>query len=320
MATFQHVLFKLISLSISSIVILLVSHLFLFKNNTFYNIFNDGYSIFHGWKCGNIDGTITFSFSVIAAICLYIPSTLFCCLDYYLEQNNLLNKYKVSIPENKEKMTISWDKYDLAIKLVRFNSLMSVVVTPLLVIPIMEWRGVCDRFSLLDEGEHNTLDIILYILKILSIGFVSDILFYCAHRIMHEIKWFYQNIHKIHHTFNYTIAICASASHPLEHLLVNIFTVFGTPILLNMSCLGLFIYVWVAALATTFGHSGYDNPSNLLIYKFRKYTGNPHDYHHLYINCEYGSGYNEFMDTIFRTRIQDRFPKRWQKIKTQISF
>ena len=80
-----------------------------------------------------------------------------------------------------------------------------------------------------------------------------------------------------------------------------------------MNCLSVFIYVYIAAFGTTYGHSGYDNPK---IFKFRKLFSNPHDYHHLFINCEYGSGYGDIMDRIFKTRIQDIYPKRWKKLQS----
>ena len=244
-------------------------------------------------------------------------------MDYYFERNNLLSLRKVQIPGTKPQNKIDWNLYRKAIGLVRRNVYMSGVIMPIFIIPIMEWRGNCN-VQYIPNPLNERKKFLIQILRYLFAGIVSEILFYSSHRIFHEIKFLY-SFHKVHHQFYNTFGIAASASHPIEHIISNLGTVFGTPIILGLDFKFFFIYIWLASLATTYGHSGYDNRLKLNYYsntiklkefKFKNSpTGIPHDFHHQYQNCEFGSGYFDFMDSLLKTRVKDIYPKRWNNVK-----
>lgn len=47
---------------------------------------------------------------------------------------------------------------------------------------------------------------------------LSDALFYWTHRAMHESKWLYRHIHKVHHEFKGSLSIAAEYAHPVEQV------------------------------------------------------------------------------------------------------
>jgi sterol desaturase/sphingolipid hydroxylase (fatty acid hydroxylase superfamily) len=108
----------------------------------------------------------------------------------------------------------------------------------------------------------------------------EEIGFYYSHRLAHENKFLYKNVHKRHHEWTAPIAITAVYAHPVEHIMSNL-----TPIALGplvSGCHAWLIFVWVGvAIATTLtSHSGYHFPL----------LGSPqqHDLHHKLFSVNYG--------------------------------
>ena len=86
--------------------------------------------------------------------------------------------------------------------------------------------------------------------------FTEEILFYYSHRLLHN-RWFYKNIHYIHHQWKTTYSDIALYSNPIEHM-INISCPMILPILLNADFITIFVWVSVVILNTTYAHSGID--------------------------------------------------------------
>ena len=133
-----------------------------------------------------------------------------------------------------------------------------------------------------------------YCILVNTLGFAictlwADIWFYTIHRYIHYNRLLYRYIHKTHHIYADTFAFSAFDSNIIEHLVVNIGSVSGGPLIAGY--FGLFdkncTVLWI--LFTTYtsctAHSGY-SPLHYL--------------HHKYIDCNYGQGVY-LLDTIFGT-------------------
>ena len=131
------------------------------------------------------------------------------------------------------------------------------------------------------------LYIILLDLSILIL--CQSIYFYFIHRLFHT-KFLYKYIHYLHHKNHITIPYTALNCHILEHILVNIMSVFiGTKF---WSCHqhSIAIWVWYATKSLVITHS------NII----REKNPKTHDFHHLLKNVNFGSGF-KFMDKLFGT-------------------
>ena len=316
--TFWVTFFELASMSTTNLILCLTMYYIVWPNEKYNEIFNEGFGPFHGWKCGDTypnSGRWILLSGQASACCLYLLSLIFLCLDYYLEKHGKLQDYKVAYPAPRPKQTtINWRLYRKSIWLARINAIFSFLIYPLIFIPLMEWRGNCDNLFFFDRANASTTlsyDIFIFILKLLVTNFAADIIFYVTHRLNHEIGFLYRNVHKMHHEFVDTYGISATASHPFEHLFVNLSTVLGAPIVSGLPLIPYFIFTALASIQTTFAHCGYGNPFR----KIQLASATPHDFHHHYQNCEFGNGANGVCDTIFKTRLKDIHPKRWDQMR-----
>jgi sterol desaturase/sphingolipid hydroxylase (fatty acid hydroxylase superfamily) len=53
---------------------------------------------------------------------------------------------------------------------------------------------------------------------IIGLTILSEIGFYCTHRLLHEIPFLYRNVHKVHHSFNTPIALAAEGTSSVVSL------------------------------------------------------------------------------------------------------
>lgn len=103
-----------------------------------------------------------------------------------------------------------------------------------------------------------------------------ELFFYYNHRLLH-IGFLYKHIHKIHHRWNYPLAISTFYAHPIEHAFVNIL-----PVVLGSYLVGLpfvftrYWHIFTVANGTFISHGG-----------FR--LSKTHDYHHAYVKVNYGA-------------------------------
>lgn len=99
-----------------------------------------------------------------------------------------------------------------------------------------------------------------------------EICFYFSHRMLHY-KWFYKHVHKVHHEWTASIAIIALYSHPVEHLIVNLGSVFSGIILSGCHIATGWLWLGLLLISTLGDHSGYHIPFI--------HSSEYHDYHHL---------------------------------------
>jgi len=132
-----------------------------------------------------------------------------------------------------------------------------------------------------------TIYVILLDMFILSI--FQCIYFYILHRLFH-LNFLYKNIHYIHHKNYITLPYSALNCHIIEHIFINIMSLFiGTKF---WSCHqnSFIVWIWYATITSVYTHSNIIREKNPM----------RHDFHHLLKNVNYGSGY-EFMDKLFGT-------------------
>ena len=134
--------------------------------------------------------------------------------------------------------------------------------------------------------------------------FISDTLFYIAHRIMHT-KHFYK-YHKEHHIYQNTNILVELYSSKIEYI-ISIFVLGISTIMLNMHIVTFIIYQLILMNLSTLHHSGYKFtffplqfvfPINEII--FNKSSDEEHDKHHRFFNTNYGYIYL-FWDYLFGT-------------------
>lgn len=101
--------------------------------------------------------------------------------------------------------------------------------------------------------------------QLLSFVLAEEAIFYYSHRLLHD-KWFYQNIHYIHHQWKNIYSDIALYSHPVEHM-INVSGSMILPILFQTDYSTLIVWTSIIIINTTFVHSGID-PDEL------------HDIHH----------------------------------------
>ena len=139
------------------------------------------------------------------------------------------------------------------------------------------------------------------VLQIVFFMVVEDTAFYWIHRLMHT-PWLYKRIHKKHHEFTTTIGIAAEYSHPLEHILCNLFPSGLGAAILGSKCHMITWYIWliVRILETTDGHCGYEfswSPFRLLPFSG---SANYHNFHHSKNVGNYSSFFT-YWDSICQT-------------------
>jgi sterol desaturase/sphingolipid hydroxylase (fatty acid hydroxylase superfamily) len=138
-------------------------------------------------------------------------------------------------------------------------------------------------------------------LQIMVCTLVEDFTFYWSHRTLHH-PYFYNKIHKVHHSFYNVIHISYAYAHPLEF-------VFGNLVPMAMSLFVFQNYLHIVAytgfvlmrsLETAEGHSGYEFKYSIFSYSPFCNDAEYHDFHHLKNMGNYGSFFS-FWDDLFGT-------------------
>lgn len=209
----------------------------------------------------DIDYYVIYPF-VIHLLAYWISSTFFIYLD------KIYSTYA----------TIGYEKYIRAIK----NSLSNQF---LITLPILYLLHSNIKYAVIKSENDNLL---MSFIKLFIIGNISNLIFYCIHRLLHT-KLFYKYIHYKHHEYIIPIAPAALYSHPLEHIICNNLAFMIPYILIGLRYDFLLLSIILGSINTTFSHTKYIESINM-----------NHYIHHKKFNYNYGFGTT--LDKIFRTQ------------------
>jgi sterol desaturase/sphingolipid hydroxylase (fatty acid hydroxylase superfamily) len=137
------------------------------------------------------------------------------------------------------------------------------------------------------------------LLDIVLISVISDSCFYFMHGWMHQNKFLFKKIHKLHHCAIRPLPIDYMYEHPLEILIENSGTFLGIMILGHVSCLTLWIYGAVRVVHAVQVHSG------IRFTRWPNYVMSgteEHDLHHFRLNGNYAFIFHLY-DRIFRSTL-----------------
>jgi sterol desaturase/sphingolipid hydroxylase (fatty acid hydroxylase superfamily) len=158
----------------------------------------------------------------------------------------------------------------------------------------------------------NSLNLYYFIPLSFTFEIFFDFFHYCAHRFVHENKFFYKHIHKIHHKFPYPKAITTFYQHPIDIFLANslptIFAFYLTDkYFFEISPLMFHVLMNYKVFIEITGHVGKEtNTSSFSQFIwFPKLFGielyiKDHDKHHSENNCNFSKRFSLF-DKLFGT-------------------
>ena len=121
-----------------------------------------------------------------------------------------------------------------------------------------------------------------YVMQIPAVFLIQDFLFFTLHKFFHVNKTAFNLVHSIHHE-SYD-SFYAFHAHPLEHILLNLGTLFVPLCFVRVNQEALNMFICMEIYTAVVGHSPH---------------GQPHELHHIYLNRRFGSVY--LMDYLFGT-------------------
>ena len=217
--------------------------------------------------------------SMVAFINFAIPLTYVTAKNLKFARSNLIQNR----PQKKQK--ILWP----SVRRWLLNNFLMILVS------VMAWPLL--RLSGVHNGEIPPWYLILA--HLVFFIYLDDFLYYWMHRYMHQNKWLYKKIHKVHHRIITPWAITGHNMHWVEYVLTGSLALLG-PTLVGAHVLTLWIWVLIRQWEAAEGHSGLEfryTPTHLL-------PGNDgavhHDMHHAKIIGNY-SGFLRWVDCVFGT-------------------
>ena len=138
-------------------------------------------------------------------------------------------------------------------------------------------------------------------LEVLFILIIDDFFFYILHRTMHENKYIYKTIHKIHHRANTPIPIDYIYVHPFEWMSGMIGPFLGMFLIGGISIYSFWLYLIKRNFHEIHIHSGVK--SSIINYIIPLYGNNEHhDIHHSQRDGNYSSTFI-FWDRLLKTKL-----------------
>ena len=148
---------------------------------------------------------------------------------------------------------------------------------------------------------NHQISIYKVIIQLFVILLFDDTFFYFLHRMMHENKFIYKTIHKIHHRANAPVAIDYLYVHPLEWMSGFIGPFIGIILLGGVSIYTFWLYLFVRNFHELAIHSGLKSSFISRIFPFYG-TNEHHDLHHEKRDGNYASSFT-FFDLVFKTKL-----------------
>lgn len=128
---------------------------------------------------------------------------------------------------------------------------------------------------------------------------LDDSLFYWAHRYLHENKWLFAKVHRVHHRIMTPWALTGHYMHPVEYLLIGAIMLTG-PVLIGAHVLTVYIWIVYRQWEAAEGHAGYDFPYSPTRLVPLSDGATHHDYHHAKVIGNY-AGFFPWNDILFGT-------------------
>ncbi|KAK2749433.1 hypothetical protein FQN57_006367 [Myotisia sp. PD_48] len=118
------------------------------------------------------------------------------------------------------------------------------------------------------------------VMKTCIIGaLLREVIFYYVHRLLHT-KFMYRWVHHVHHEFRTPIALAASYSHPIDHVLINAMPIYLPMAIQRAHYLTLITFGAACVFDASIAHCGYS--------LFRMPSVHEHDVHHEKSNVNFG--------------------------------
>ncbi len=202
---------------------------------------------------------------------------------YLVVQKNFYNSYKIQTKNLDVEILFN------RIPLVIFN------VSVLIILNVIGLYFFKDIFI----KNFHSYPIIL--LEVFAVLLVDDFFFYFLHRLMHENKFIYRKIHKIHHRANVPMPIEYIYVHPFEWMSGMIGPFLGMVIIGGISFKAYILYLIIRNIHEIHIHSGIKTS---FIHKILPFYGSNehHDLHHSKRDGNYASTFT-FWDILFKSRL-----------------
>ncbi len=141
----------------------------------------------------------------------------------------------------------------------------------------------------------------IFFFQIFILFVVDDCYFYWYHYFSHKNKWFYKNIHYLHHKAKTPYALDFIYAHPLEIVLGTLGSFIGILLLNGVYIKSFIIYTHLKLIHEIDVHSGIKS----YLSNFFPFIGKTedHDLHHLKLNGNYASTFT-IWDTLCNTRLK----------------
>ena len=144
----------------------------------------------------------------------------------------------------------------------------------------------------------------LFIFEIIVVLMIDDMYFYLWHRLMHENKFLYKKIHKIHHQATTPFPSEYLYTHPVEWIVGMLGPFIAIYLLGGVSLYAFWMILIIRNIHELDIHSGLKSSYLTKYFPFSG-TNEHHDKHHAYLKGNYSSAFS-FWDKMFRTLITDK--------------
>ena len=207
--------------------------------------------------CLAVYGVSSTSVVVLAASVLHAVTLWgFCLLFLLLDRFPSCRHHRLQRPKLEHLRPDSPKNVALDAVAFREQLLGTFVVVPLgvlLLTPVLAWRGntICE-----DENSSTKTGLIMHV-----VGMVCgcDLIFYWTHRLLHENKWLYRNVHKQHHEYKAT-NVWASEYFGVVDMVLNILPGVIPAVVFGSSFRSLLWFTALRQFQTVQSHAGYNLP------------------------------------------------------------